>query len=350
LNKKALITGITGQDGSYLAELLLSQGYEVHAIVRRASTFNTGRIEHLFVDPHENPPLKLYYGDLSDSSQLSNTLLAVRPDEIYHLGAQSHVRVSFDIPEYTADITAIGTVRILEAIRQSKFPTRMYQASSSEMFGNSIPPQNEETPLLPRSPYACSKAFAHWMMRNYREGYGVWCSSGILFNHESPRRGPTFVTRKVAMGVASILAKKQTHLYLGNLDARRDWGYAPEYVEVMWKMLQQERPGDYVVGTGESHSVREFVDLAFSYAGLKADNYVQIDKRYFRPTETFDLRADPSKARRDLGWNPRIGFDDLVKIMVDQEMRRHNLKPIGDGDAALAKLYPERWWNDEISF
>jgi GDPmannose 4,6-dehydratase len=265
--KKALITGITGQDGSYLAELLLSKGYEVHGIIRRSSTFNTSRIDHIYVDPHDpNVRLFLHYGDLSDSEQISNIIYNIKPDEVYHLGAQSHVRVSFDIPEYSGNVTALGTTRVLEAIRRSGNEVKFYQASSSEMFGVSPPPQNEETPFKPRSPYACAKVYAYWMAKNYRDGYNMFACNGILFNHESPRRGETFVTRKITRGMASILAKKEKYLYLGNLEARRDWGFAPEYVECMWQMLQNEHPEDFVVGTGEAHSVREFLEDAFSYA------------------------------------------------------------------------------------
>ncbi|MHB8567546.1 MAG: GDP-mannose 4,6-dehydratase [Nitrososphaerales archaeon] len=347
--KRALITGITGQDGSYLAELLLHKGYEVHAIVRRASTFNTYRIDHIYQDPHENPPLKLYYGDLSDSSQISNMIRTILPDEIYHLGAQSHVRVSFDLPEYTGDVTAVGTTRILEAIRQSNFPTKLYQASSSEMFGAAPAPQNEETPFRPQSPYACSKLYAYWMVRNYRDGYSMWCSNGILFNHESPRRGPTFVTRKIASGVAAIASHKANSLFLGSLESKRDWGYAPEYVETMWKMMQKEKPDDYVLGTGESHTVGEFVEEAFSYAGLESDSFVKVDKRYFRPNEVYDLSADCGKARRHLNWDPQIRFLDLAKIMVDSEFRVHGLKAPGEGDAILEKKFPNMWWNDHAT-
>jgi GDPmannose 4,6-dehydratase len=274
----------------------------------------------------------------------------IRPEEVYHLGAQSHVRVSFDLPEYTTDVTGLGTVRILEAIRQGKLDTKFYQASSSEMYGESPPPQNEDTPFRPRSPYACSKLFAYWMARNYRDGYGLLCSNGILFNHESPRRGPTFVTRKIAAGVASIVAKKQEFLFLGNLDSKRDWGYAPEYVEVMWKILQRDRPDDYVVGTGENHAVREFLEEAFRYVGLSADNFVRIDNRYLRPTEVNELRADCRKAQKELNWNPRIKFKDLVHILVDAEMRRLNLISLGEGEKALVRAYPDRWWNDNGHF
>ncbi len=300
--KRALITGITGQDGSYLAELLLSKGYEVHGIIRRASTFNTHRIDHLYVDPHDpDTRLRLHYGDLSDSSQLTNLLYEIRPDEVYHLGAQSHVRVSFDLPDYTGDITGLGTVRLLEAMRKSGVKCRLYQASSSEMFGDSPTPQNEETPFRPRSPYAASKVYAYWMVANYREGYGLFACNGIMFNHESPRRGETFVSRKITRAVAGILAGRQKKLYLGNLDARRDWGYAPEYVEGMWLMLQHDQPGDLVFGTGECYSVREFVEEAFGYVKLDWRQHVEIDPRYFRPTEVSVLQADPSEAKRRLG-------------------------------------------------
>lgn len=343
--KKALITGITGQDGSYLAELLLSKGYKVHGIIRRASTFNTSRIDHIYMDPLDTTgKLKLHYGDLSDAEQISNIIYNIKPDEVYHLGAQSHVRVSFDIPEYTTNVTALGTTRILEAIRKSGNKTKFYQASSSEMFGASPPPQNESTPLAPRSPYACSKAYAYWMVRNYRDGYDIFASNGILFNHESPRRGETFVTRKITRAISAILVKKQNMLYLGNLSAKRDWGYAPEYVEFMWKMLQNKEPDDFVIGTGETHSVREFVGETFSYAGLDWKEYVKIDPRYFRPTEVEELIADPTKAKEKLDWNPKIKFKDLIKIMVDADMRAIGLEPIGEGDEILKKKFPNRWW------
>jgi GDPmannose 4,6-dehydratase len=343
--KKALITGITGQDGSYLAELLLSKGYEVHGIIRRSSTFNTSRIDHIYVDPHDPyARLFLHYGDLSDSEQISNIIYNVNPDEVYHLGAQSHVRVSFDTPEYSGNVTALGTTRLLEAIRRSGNEVRFYQASSSEMFGSSPPPQNEETPFKPRSPYACAKVYAYWMAKNYRDGYNMFACNGILFNHESQRRGETFVTRKVTRGIASLLAKKEKYLYLGNLDAKRDWGYAPEYVECMWQMLQIEYPEDFVVGTGEAHSVREFVEKAFSYTGLDWNEYVKIDPKYFRPTEVEELISDPTKAKKKLGWNPKITFNDLVKIMVDADMRAIDLEPIGEGDGILKKKFPNRWW------
>jgi GDPmannose 4,6-dehydratase len=329
---KALITGITGQDGSYLAEFLLSRGYEVHGLIRRASTFNTARIDHIYVDPHDQGArFFLHYGDLSDSGQLANLIYNVQPDEIYHLAAQSHVRVSFDIPEYTADITGLGTTRFLEAIRRSGVKTKFYQASSSEMFGDAPPPQNEETSFRPRSPYAAAKVYAYWMVRNYREGYNMFAVNGILFNHESPRRGETFVTRKITRAVTNILAGNQNKLYLGNLDAMRDWGFAPEYVECMWLILQQDTPDDYVIGTGESHSVKEFLEEAFGYVNLDWREYVEIDPRYFRPTDIELLLSDPSKAKEKLGWNPKITFEELVKIMVDYDMRFVGLDPIGEG-------------------
>ncbi|HOX55238.1 MAG: GDP-mannose 4,6-dehydratase [Candidatus Omnitrophica bacterium] len=343
---KALITGITGQDGSYLAEFLLSKGYEVHGIIRRASTFNTARINHIYIDPHKSgAKLFLHYGDLSDSEQVSNIVYNIKPDEIYHLGAQSHVRVSFDIPEYTGNITALGATRILEAIKRSASNIKFYQASSSEMFGSSKPPQNENTPFQPRSPYACAKVYGYWMIKNYREGYKIFASNGILFNHESPRRGETFVTRKITRAIAAILAKKQDYLYLGNLEAKRDWGYAPEYVEAMWQILQQGKPDDFVLGTGESHSVKAFVDEAFSYAGLDSKKFVKIDPRYFRPTEVGELIADTSKAKKTFGWQPKVKFSDLVKIMVDADMRAAGLKPIGEGDKMLKEKFPRKWWS-----
>lgn len=303
--QKALITGITGQDGSYLAELLLSKGYQVHGLIRRSSTFSTSRIDHLYVDPHEpESRLFLHYGDLSDSTQLTNLFYDIMPDEIYHLGAQSHVRVSFDMPEYTGDIVALGTTRLLEALRRSGIKAKFYQASSSEMFGMSPPPQNEATPFQPRSPYAVAKVYSYWMAVNYRDGYNLFTCNGILFNHESPRRGETFVTRKVTRAIAGILAGKQQYLHLGNLEAKRDWGYAPEYVETMRLILQQEKPDDYVIGTGESHSVREFVEEAFAYVGLDWKQYVKIDPRYFRPTEVELLLADYKKGKKEAGMEP----------------------------------------------
>ncbi len=320
--KKALITGITGQDGSYLADLLLSKGYEVHGIIRRASTFNTARIDHLYTDPHVNGVhLFLHYGDISDSTNLIKLLYRVQPDEIYHLAAQSHVRVSFDIPEYTGDVTGLGTVRILEAIREVGLKSRFYQASSSEMFGKVQEiPQTETTPFYPRSPYGAAKVYAYWVTVNYRESYGIFACNGILFNHESPRRGETFVTRKITRAVAEIKAGRQNKLYLGNLDAKRDWGYAKEYVEAMWLMLQQDEPDDYVIATGETHSVREFLDEAFGYVGLNWHDYVETDPRYFRPAEVDLLVGDASKAKRKLGWQPRTTFKELVRLMVDADM------------------------------
>jgi len=317
----------------------------VHGIIRRASTFNTSRINHIYVDPHE-PEAKffLHYGDLSDSEQVSNMIYNIKPDEVYHLGAQSHVRVSFDIPEYTGNVTALGTTRILEAIKRSGNNIRFYQASSSEMFGNSPSPQNEETPFRPRSPYAIAKLYSYWSTVNYREGYNLFACNGILFNHESPRRGETFVTRKISRAIANILAKKQKILYLGNLGAKRDWGYAPEYVEAMRKILQINSPEDFVLGTGEMHSVREFVEQAFSYVDLSFEKYVEIDPRYFRPTETEELVADSRKAMKKLAWDPKIRFKELVKIMMDAEMRSAGLEPPGDGDKILEKKFTNRWW------
>jgi len=322
MTKKALITGITGQDGSYLAEFLLEKGYEVHGLIRRSSTFNTDRIDHIYADPHDpNRKLFLHYGDITDSGQLTNLIYNIQPDEIYHLAAQSHVRVSFDIPEFTGDVTGIGTTRLLEAIRRSGIKTRYYQASSSEMFGDSPPPQNEETPFRPRSPYGAAKVYAYWMVKNYREGYGMFAVNGILFNHESPRRGETFVTRKITRSIARIKYGLENKLYLGNLEAKRDWGYAGDFVEAMWLMLQQDHPDDYVIATGETHSVKEFLEEAFKYADLDWKNYVEIDKRYFRPLEVEFLQGDASKAKRKLGWEPKVRFNELAKIMVDADMK-----------------------------
>jgi GDPmannose 4,6-dehydratase len=346
--KTAFITGITGQDGSYLAELLLSKGYEVHGLVRRSSSFNRSRIDPVYVDEHDpNARLFLHYGDLADSEQIAGIIYNLKPDEVYHLGAQSHVRVSFDIPEYTGNITGLGTTRILEAIRRSGLPIRFYQASSSELFGSAHPPQNEKTPFLPRSPYACAKLYAYWMARNYREGYNLFAVNGILFNHESPRRGETFVTRKVTLGIAAILAKKAQYLYLGNLDAKRDWGFAPEYAEVMWRMLQAETPDDYVVGTGETHSVREFLQEAFAYTGLNVDEHIRIDPRYFRPTEVEVLIADAKKVKRSLNWTPKITFKDLVKIMIDADLRAAGLEAPGEGDTIITKKFRKKWWKGD---
>ncbi len=329
MSKKALITGITGQDGSYLAELLLGKGYEVHGLIRRSSSFSTGRIDHLYRDPHQpDVPLHLYYGDLSDSSSLINTLNTIRPDEVYNLGAQSHVKVSFEMPEFTADTTGMGNLRLLEAVRHADWPIRFYQAGSSEMFGKAREtPQRETTPFYPRSPYGVSKVFAHWMTIQYREAYGLFAANGILFNHESPRRGRTFVTRKVTRGVADILAGRETTLYLGNLDARRDWGYAPEYVEAMWGMLQQPAPDDFVIATGEMHSVRQFVEVAFGQVGLDWQAHVEIDPRYFRPTEVDELCGDASKAAEKLGWRARVGFRELVRIMLESDLAAAGLDP-----------------------
>lgn len=320
---KALITGITGQDGSYLAELLLSKGYEVHGIKRRSSSFNTGRIDHIFPDLHERDVhLFLHFADLGDSTSLIKLLLRIQPDEIYHLGAQSHVRVSFDIPEYTGDVTALGTTRLLEAVRESGIKTKFYNAASSEMFGNAPEvPQRETTPFRPRSPYACAKVYSYWMTVNYREGCGLFACNGILFNHESPRRGETFVSRKITRTIARILQGLQDKLYLGNLEAKRDWGYAPEYVESMWAMLQQPEPDDYIIATGETHSVQEFVECAFDYAGLDWRKHVEIDPRYFRRTEVDVLQGDATKAWEKLGWEPRVKFEELVKLMVDADIQ-----------------------------
>jgi GDPmannose 4,6-dehydratase len=367
MSKKALITGITGQDGSYLSELLISKGYEVHGLIRRASTFNTNRINHLYVDPHvSGVKLLLHYGDLSDAGQLTNIVYNIQHDEIYHLGAQSHVRVSFDMPEYTGDVTALGTTRLLEAIRRSGIKTKFYQASSSEMFGSTAPPQNELTRFHPRSPYAAAKVYSYWMAVNYREGYNIFACNGMLFNHESPRRGETFVTRKITRAVANIMAGTQKSIYLGNLDAKRDWGFAPEYVECQWLILQKDKPDDYVIGTGESHSVREFVEYAFNYAGIElewrgdgvseegiiqsmnsssgtaseaglktGDCVVKIDPKYFRPAEVDFLLADISKASKELGWVPKVTFKELVKIMVDADMEKIGCKSPGEGKIIL---------------
>lgn len=321
--KKALITGMTGQDGSYLAELLLKKGYEVHGLIRRASTFNTGRIDHLYVDQHvKRIKFFLHYGDISDSTNLVKLLYRLQPDEIYHLAAQSHVRVSFDMPEYTGDVTGIGTIRILEAIRETGIKSKFYQASSSEMFGKvRETPQNEKTPFYPCSPYGCAKVYSYWTTVNYRESYNIFACNGILFNHESPRRGETFVSRKITRAVAHIKKGLQDKLYLGNLDAKRDWGYAKEYVEAMWMMLQQDEPDDYVIATGKAHSVREFLEVAFDYVGLDWRKFVEIDPQYFRPVEVEFLLGDASKAQRKLGWKPQTSFEDLVKLMVDEDVK-----------------------------
>jgi GDPmannose 4,6-dehydratase len=324
--KTALITGITGQDGSYLAELLLEKGYEVHGIIRRASTFNTHRIDHLYTDPHEvDTRMHLHYGDLTDGSQIARVIRTVEPDEIYNLGAQSHVAVSFGQPEYTGNVDGLGVIRLLEAIRDAEITTRLYQAGTSEMFGSSPPPQSESTPFRPRSPYAAAKVYAHWLVVNYREAYDLFAVNGILFNHEGDRRGETFVTRKITRAVAAIVAGHQEHLYLGNLDAVRDWGYAGDFVRAMWMMLQAEDPNDYVIGTGESHSVREFCELAFGLAGLNWEPFVRIDEAYFRPTEVENLHADPSRAIQKLGWKPETSFHELVNLMVVSDLNAQGL-------------------------
>ncbi|MFN2589026.1 MAG: GDP-mannose 4,6-dehydratase [Actinomycetota bacterium] len=320
---RALITGVTGQDGSYLAELLLSKGYDVHGLIRRSSSFNTHRLDPIYRDPHESGVrFLMHYGDLSDSGSLVNLIRELEPDEIYHLGAQTHVKVSFEIPEYTADATGMGTIRMLEAIRASGVDTRFYQASSSEMFGATPPPQNEQTPFYPRSPYGVSKLFAYWAAVNYREAHGLFATNGILFNHESPRRGETFVTRKITRAVARIKTGIQQELYLGNLDSKRDWGYAPDYVDAMWRMLQQETPEDFVIATGEAHTPREFCELAFGHVGLDWERYVEVDPRYFRPTEVDYLLGDASKAKAVLGWEPTVRFEELVRLMVDADVKQ----------------------------
>ena len=324
--KKALITGVTGQDGSYLAELLLAKGYAVYGIIRRSSSFNTGRIDHIYRDQHEpDSKFHLVYGDLNDASSLNRIIREVQPDEIYNLGAQSHVRVSFDIPEYTGEVTALGTVRLLEAIREAGIRTKFYQASSSELFGNAPAPQNENTPLMPRSPYAAAKLYAHWMTRTYRDGYGLFACSGILFNHESPRRGETFVTRKITKAAARIHHGRQKKLFLGNLDARRDWGFAGDYVEAMWLMLQQDKPDDFVIATGETYSVRDFLDEAFGHLNLDWKKYIEIDPRYYRPAEVDFLQGDASKAKRELNWAPKVHFKELVRMMVDSDVKHELL-------------------------
>ena len=376
--KKALITGITGQDGSYLAEFLLSKGYEVHGLIRRSSSFNTERIDHLYLDPHNsNVRLFLHHGDLSDSGQITNLIYNIQPDEIYHLAAQSHVRVSFDMPEFTGDITGLGTTRILEAIRRSGIKTKFYQASSSEMFGDSPAPQNEETPFRPRSPYAAAKVYAYWMAVNYRDGYNIFACNGILFNHESPRRGETFVTRKITRAIANILGGRQQKLYLGNLEAKRDWGFAPEYVMCQWLMLQQDMPEDYIIGTGECHTVREFLELAFNYVGIEiewkgkgihqkgiiksldcrhqyptfdkkvGEVLIEVDPKYFRPTEVDFLLADAGKAKEKLGWEPKIVFKELVKIMIDSDTELIGLKSKGEGISIIRKK-GITWINSKI--
>jgi len=335
-SKRALITGITGQDGSYLTELLLEKGYEVHGIIRRTSTFNTDRIDHVYVDPHsENARLFLHYGDLTDGTMLRRILEYVEPVEVYNLGAQSHVRVSFDSPEYTVDTVAMGTLRLLEAIRDYQHRTgiqvRYYQAGSSEMFGKVQDiPQRESTPFYPRSPYACAKVYAHWQTVNYRESYDLFACNGILFNHESPRRGETFVTRKITRAVARIATQQQQQIYLGNLDSKRDWGYAKDYVQAMWLMLQQDEPDDYVVATGETHSVKEFLDVAFKYVNLNWEDYVEFDPRYLRPAEVDILIGDPTKAKEKLGWQPSVTFEELVHLMLDADLEAVGV-PLAEG-------------------
>jgi len=328
-NKKAFITGLTGQDGSYLAELLLEKGYEVHGLIRRSSSFNTGRVDHIYQDPHiSGARFFLHYGDLSDSSNLNRLLRKIQPDEIYHLGAQSHVRVSFDMPEYTADVTGVGTVRLLDAILESGVSTKFYQASSSEMFGKvHETPQKETTAFYPRSPYGCAKVYSYWITVNYREAYNLFACNGILFNHESPRRGETFVTRKITRAVARIVAKKQKELYLGNLDAKRDWGYAKDYVKAMWMMLQNNKPDDFVIATGETHSVREFADLAFKSVGLNYQEHVKIDPKYFRPTEVDLLVGDATRAKKELNWAPTVTFAQLVHMMMEADLKLEGLDP-----------------------
>lgn len=373
--KKAFITGITGQDGSYLAEYLLSKDYEVHGVIRRASSFNTQRIDHIYSDPNTpNRRLILHYGDLADPGLLTELVYNIKPDEIYHLGAQSHVRVSFDMPEYTGNITGIGTTRLLEAIRRSGIKTKFYQASSSELFGDAPPPQSEETPMQPQSPYAIAKLYSYWMVKNYRAGYNIFACNGILFNHESPRRGETFVTRKITRAISKILAGTQKKLYLGNLDAKRDWGFAPEYVEMMWLMLQEDKPEDYCVGTGESNSVRDFLETGFEYVGIEIEwhgegpdekgiiksinkkweddlkpgqTIIEINPRYFRPTEVDFLKADITKAKKILNWQPRIMFRDLVMIMLDHDMMQNGLEPLKEGIRSVRQKGLK--WTDHFS-
>lgn len=344
--KKCLIFGTTGQDGSYLAEFLLYKGYEVHGVVRRASTFNTKRIDHIYHDLHvAGFNLFLHYGDLTDTGNIEKLINQIKPDEVYHLAAQSHVRVSFDMPEYTVNTNALGTLRVLEAIKNSGLPIKFYMAASSEMFGSSPPPQNENTPFYPMSPYACAKVFSYHITRFYREAYGIYACNGILFNHESSRRGETFVTRKITRGIARIKAGLDKKIYLGNLDAKRDWGFAPCYVEAMYLMLQQPKPDDYVVATGETHSVREFLEEAFKYADFGDwKPYVEIDPRYFRPAEVEVLIGDALKAKKELDWEPKIKFNDLVKIMIDADFRAYGLEPVGQGDKILKEKFPNRWW------
>jgi len=347
MDKVALITGITGQDGSYLAEFLLNEGYTVHGIIRRTSTFNTQRISHIFEEPFKkDKQLFLHYGDLTDSNSLSSILTNVNPDEVYHLAAQSHVKVSFELPKYTGEATGISTTSLLETLRKLDSDCKFYQASSSEMFGSSPPPQNEKTPFYPRSPYAIAKLYAFWMAVNYREAYNLFICNGILFNHESPRRGKTFVTRKITQGLAKIKAEKQKYIYLGNLKAKRDWGYAPEYVKLMWKILQQNDPDDFVIGTGETHSIKEFLEETFNYLDMDWNKYVKIDPRYFRPTDVEILRADTSKSEKILDWQPKVKFSELARIMVDYDMLSFGLNPPGEGISFLEKN--GLLWTDSI--
>ncbi|MFW9804157.1 MAG: GDP-mannose 4,6-dehydratase [Candidatus Thorarchaeota archaeon] len=348
MTRKAFITGITGQDGSYLAEYLLSQGYEVHGLIRKASTFNTKRIDHLYRDPHLNDvSMFLHYGDITDPSSLAFLINEVQPDEVYNLAAQSHVRVSFDMPVHTGQVTGLGTICLLEAIRRSSKETHFYQASSSEMFGLAPPPQNESTPFHPRSPYAVAKLYSYWITISYRESYGMHASNGILFNHESPRRGETFVTRKIARAAAHILDKRQETLYLGNLEARRDWGYAPEYVVCMTKILNHKPASDFILGTGKSYSVRDFLQFCFDYVGLDWSDYVEIDPRYFRPAEVENLESDPTKAKRELGWSPKILAPDLAKILVDYELSALGLEHPNESEKILRKTGYD-WFSEPI--
>jgi len=346
--KIAFITGITGQDGSYLAEFLLYKGYEVHGMIRRASSFNTQRIDHIYQDPHvHNRKLFLHHGELADGGRISGLVREIKPDEIYHLAAMSQVRVSFDIPEYTGNVTGLGVTRILEAIRQNCPTAKLYNAASSEMWGASPSPQNEKTPFTPQSPYAVAKTYAYWMVANYRRGYSIFASNGILFNHESFRRGETFVTRKITRGIAEIIATRENALYLGNLEAKRDWGFSPEYVECMYKILHHHEPTDFVIGTGETHTVQEVIEEAFSYVGRDWRKYVNFDTHYSRPTEVNELIADSAKAFTYLGWQPKIKFKELVKIMVDADMREAGLVPIGEGDEILKRQFPNKWWEGD---
>ena len=345
-NKKALITGIAGQDGSYLAELLLSKGYEVHGLLRWDSVFTTQRLEHIYQDPHlSGAKLFNHYGDVTDTGNLERLINEIKPDEIYHLAAMSHVRVSFDMPEYTANTDGLGTLRILEAIKNSGLPIKFYMAASSEMFGNALPPQDENTPFDPRSPYACAKVFSFYITRLYREAYKIPAFNGMLYNHESPRRGETFVTRKITRAIARIKAGLDKKIFLGNLNAKRDWGFAPEYVEAMWMMLQGEKGDDFVISTGETHSVNEFLEESFKYAGLNNwQDYVEFDPRYLRPTEVQVLAGNSKKAKEKFGWEPKIKFRELVRIMVDADFRKNGLVPPGEGESILKEKFPDRWW------